>query len=99
MDSVTPTAFWAAMTITASAIGGSFFFGASHAGEPRHPEAAPVEVVTELKVKVQAIESSVQMNRYLLDDVKNEIREMRVEQSSNMEIVLDAIDGGGRNGN
>ena len=56
-----------------------------------HPQAAPVEVVTELKVKVQAIESSVHMNRYLLDDVKNELREMRAEQSVNMDIVLGAI--------
>lgn len=83
----------------ASAIGGSFFFGASHAGEPRHPEAAPVEVVTELKVKVQAIESSVHMNRYLLDDVKNELREMRAEQTVNMDIVLDAIKENSNDGN
>jgi len=75
----------------ASAIGGSLLFGSSHAGQPRHPQAAPVEVVTELKVKVQAIESSVHMNRYLLDDVKNELREMRAEQSVNMDIVLGAI--------
>jgi hypothetical protein len=94
MPNVTSTTFWAALTIVASAIGGLVVLAVSHAGEPRHAEAAAESAVTSLQVKVEGIASDVGHNRYILEEVKVELRDMRIEQNAYTERVLEAIEGG-----
>lgn len=93
MPNVSPTTFWAALTIVASAIGGVVVLAVSHAGEPRHAEAAAESLVTSLQVKVEGIASDVGHNRYILEEVKDELKDMRIEQNAYTERVLEAIGG------
>lgn len=51
MDPVGQTTFWTVFTVIASAIGAVMVLFTSHAGEPKHPQAAHVSRVSELEVK------------------------------------------------
>ena len=90
---ITPISFWTALTIVASAIGGLVLLAVSHAGQPRHLGAAEESAVTMLQVKVEGIASDVGHNRYILEEVKVELRDMRTEQNLYTERVLEAIEG------
>ena len=95
MEIVTPTAFWSATTIVASAIGATLFLSISHSGEPKHPEAALESDVTQIQVRLERVQTNVEHNKDLLGDLREEIGELRVEQNESRSEILEAI----RNGN
>ena len=91
MNFVTPTSFWAATAIAASAIGGLFTMQMSHAGENGHSSMADQAEVSEVKIKIERIATEVNHNRELLGDLKNELRDLRDNQAENSEEILEAI--------
>jgi hypothetical protein len=92
MNSVSQTTFWSTTTIMASAIGGVLILAATHAGEPRHSEAADENQVSELEVKVERVATNVENNARILDEVKIEIKELRTEQRQSSLEILRAIE-------
>ena len=67
----------------------------SHANGPKHSGAAKEEDVSSLAVKVERVATKVDNNRYILEEVKEDLKEMRVEQNIYTDTVLEAIE---RNG-
>jgi septal ring factor EnvC (AmiA/AmiB activator) len=92
MNGVSQTTFWSTTTIMASAIGGVLILASTHAGEPKHPEAADESQVSELKVKVERVATNVENNARILDEVKIEIKELRTEQRQSSQEILRAIE-------
>ena len=91
MDPVTPNAFWATMSIAAAAIGSSFFLTISHAGEPKHSESASESDVSDIQVSVAKVVTDVEYNKDLLSDLKDEVKDLRIEQSRSSQEILEAI--------
>lgn len=91
MEHVTPTAFWSATTITASAIGAAMWLTVSHAGEPKHAEAAYESDVTAIEVKLEGVASDVEHNADILGEVKDDIKDLRIEQRVATREILEAI--------
>jgi len=92
MNSVSQTTFWSTTTIMASAIGGVLILASTHAGEPRHSEAADENQVADLEVKVERVATNVENNARILDEVKIEIKELRTEQRASSLEILRAIE-------
>ena len=61
----------------------------------QHCGAAREEAVSSLEVKVERVATKVDSNRYILEEVKDDLRDMRAEQNTYTEAVLEAIE---RNG-
>ena len=76
----------------ASAIGGVLILASTHAGEPRHSEAADENQVADLEVKVERVATNVENNARILDEVKIEIKELRTEQRASSLEILRAIE-------
>ncbi len=91
MEHVTPTAFWSATTIVASAIGAGMWLSVSHAGEPKHAEAAHESDVTAIEVKLEGVASDVEHNKDVLNEVKLDLRDLRIEQRVATREILEAI--------
>jgi len=91
MDRVSPTAFWSVISIVAASIGGIFFVMISHAGQAKHPEAAHEDDVSSVQVHVAKVATKVDHNSVILGEVKMDLRELRVEQNSANQRILDAI--------
>jgi hypothetical protein len=93
MTHVTPTTFWASLGIVASAIGGLFTMQMSHANENGHSSMADQAEVSQVKIKIERIETEVGHNRELLGDLKVELRDLRDKQAQTSEEILEAIRG------
>lgn len=93
MTHVTPTTFWASLGIVASAIGGLFTMQMSHANENGHSSMADQAEVSQVKIKIERIETEVKHNRELLGDLKVELRDLRDKQAQTSEEILEAIRG------
>lgn len=93
MTHVSPTTFWASLGIVASAIGGLFTMQMSHANENGHSSMADQAEVSEVKIKIERIETEVGHNRELLGDLKVELRDLRDKQAQTSEEILEAIRG------
>jgi len=85
------TTLWAVTSLAATAIGSLFFLLYAHAGEPTHPGSADEREVTDLKVRFEGIATDVENNKVVLGEVKNEIRELQLEQRASTEHILRAI--------
>ena len=85
------TTLWAATSLVATAIGSLFFLIFAHAGEPTHPGAAEEEEVVGLQVRVERVAVDVENNKVVLGEVKEDIRELQVEQRASTENILRAI--------
>lgn len=83
--------FWSVISIVAAAIGSIFFLFVTHTGTATHPGAAPESAVIELKVGFEGISTDVENNKIVLSEVKQDIKELRVEQRVNTESILRAI--------
>lgn len=93
MSQISPTTFWASLGIVASAIGGLFTMQMSHANENGHSSMADQAEVSQVKIKIERIETEVGHNRELLGDLKVELRDLRDKQAKNSEEILEAIRG------
>jgi len=91
-NGVTSTAFWSIVSIVAAAIGGLFFVITGHANEERHPGAANEEKVASLEVKVERVATKVDHNKDILEEVKQHVKEIRIEQNAYNQSVLEAIE-------
>ena len=93
MEPVGQTTFWTVFTLVISAIGAVMMLFTSHAGEPKHAQAAHVSRVSELEVKSERVSVNVENNARILDEVKIEIKELRTEQRQSSQEILRAIEG------
>ncbi|MAH49750.1 hypothetical protein CMI37_28255 [Candidatus Pacearchaeota archaeon] len=91
MDTVSTTAFWSGMGIVGSAIGASFLLSVSHSSEPKHADAAFENDVTRIEIKLERVATDVEYNKSLLGDLKEDIRDLRDEQTQASESILEAI--------
>ena len=91
MDYVTPTAFWSTVSIIAAAIGSSFLLTVSHADQPRHPDAAAEADVSAIKIQVTRVAADVEHNREALVELKDDIKDLRLEQNRYSQEILEAI--------
>jgi len=83
--------FWSTLTIFASAVGGVLILLFTHIGEPKHAAAADERDVSEIQIRVERVVTEVARNKEILDEVKIEVREIRVEQRAYTETILSAI--------
>ena len=83
--------FWSTMTILASAVGGLLVLLFAHIGEPKHAEAAEERTVNSNAIRVERVATEVSMNKDILDEVKEDVKEMRVEQRAYTYSILEAI--------
>jgi len=79
------------VTIIASAVGGLLFLLASHAQQPKHPEAAYERDVSELAVKLERVAADVDHNTSVLQDVRTDLSTIRSEQTASKREILSAI--------
>jgi hypothetical protein len=91
MEPVGQTTFWTVFTLVVSAMGAVLMLFTSHAGEPKHAEAAHVSRVSELEVKSERVAANVENNARILDEVKIEVKELRAEQRQASQEILRAI--------
>jgi hypothetical protein len=85
------TALWTIIPLAATAIGSLFFLLYAHAGEPTHPMSAHEDDVTILQVRVEGIATDVENNKFVLEEVKDDLKSMQVEQRASTETILRAI--------
>ena len=93
MEPVGQTTFWTVFTLVVSGVGGLMLLFTSHAGEPKHAQAAHVSRVSALEVRSERVKVNVENNARILDEVKIEIKALRTEQSQSSEEILRAING------
>tara|TARA_Y100000310_G_scaffold296382_1_gene328590 strand:+ start:127 stop:411 length:285 start_codon:yes stop_codon:yes gene_type:complete len=91
MEHVTPTAFWSTVSIIAAAIGSSFWLTVSHADEPLHSEAASESDVSAIEVKLERVATDVEHNSDVLGELKDDLKDLRIEQSTATREILEAI--------
>ena len=89
--SATTTALWTIVPLAATAIGSLFFMIYAHAGEPTHPKSAHEDDVTSIQVRVEGIATDVENNKFVLEEVKDDLKAMQVEQRASTETILKAI--------
>ena len=89
--SATTTALWTIVPLAATAIGSLFFMIYAHAGEPTHPKSAHEDDVTGIQVRVEGIATDVENNKFVLEEVKDDLKAMQVEQRASTETILRAI--------
>jgi len=83
--------FWSTLTIFASAVGGVLILLFTHIGEPKHAAAADERDVSDIQIRVERVVTEVARNKEILDEVKIDVREIRVEQRAYTETILRAI--------
>ena len=83
--------FWSTLTIFASAVGGVLILLFTHIGEPKHAAAADERDVSDIQIRVERVVTEVARNKEILDEVKIDVREIRVEQRAYTESILSAI--------
>ena len=83
--------FWSTLTIFASAVGGVLILLFTHIGEPKHAAAADERDVSEIQIRVERVVTEVARNKEILDEVKVDVKEFRVEQRAYTESILRAI--------
>ena len=83
--------FWSTMTILASAVGGLLVLLFAHIGEPKHAEAAEERLVNSIAIRVERVATEVSMNKDILDEVKSDVNEIRIEQRAYTDTILEAI--------
>ncbi len=83
--------FWSTMTILASAVGGLLVLLFTHMGEPKHAEAAEERLVNSIAIRVERVATEVSMNKDILDEVKSDVNEIRIEQRAYTDTILEAI--------
>ena len=83
--------FWSTMTILASAVGGLLVLLFTHIGEPKHAEAAEERTVNSIAIRVERVATEVSMNKDILDEVKSDVNEIRIEQRAYTDTILEAI--------
>jgi septal ring factor EnvC (AmiA/AmiB activator) len=93
MNFVTPTSFWAATAIAASAIGGLFTMQMSHAGENGHSSMANRSEVSEVQIKLERVSTKVNHNAEILSELKDDLKELQRKQSDSSKEILEAIRG------
>jgi len=91
MDRVSPTAFWSVISIVAAALGGLFLLSVTHAGENSHPGSATSSKVSEVEIGVARMGMTVQHNSEMLEEVREDIKTLRVEQRESTQNILEAI--------
>ena len=93
MDKVSPTTLWSVISIVAAAIGGLFFVYMGHANEPTgHSGVATEDKVSSLEIKVERVAVKVDHNKDILEELKDDVKGMRVEQNAYTASVLEAIE-------
>jgi hypothetical protein len=92
MSNVSQITFWSTITIMASAIGGVLILASTHAGEPRHSESADERQVSALEVRVERVATSVEHNSEVLSELKDEIKDLRVDMRASSQDILRAIE-------
>jgi len=95
MEAISQNTFWSAVTLIATVVGGAFIFISSHTSEPKHAEAAHISQVSALEVKTERVATNVANNARTLDEVKVDIKELRLEQRAASVEILEAIRNGG----
>ena len=93
MNGVSQTTFWSTTTIMASAIGGILILASTHAGEPRHSEAADERQVSALQVRVERVATTVEHNSEVLGELKDEIKDLRIDMRASSQDIIRAIEG------
>jgi len=88
---VQPTTLWSVVTIVASAIGGLLILLFTHMGEPKHAEAAEEKTVTAIEIRMERVATEVSLNKEILDEVRTDVNEIRVEQRAYTDTILEAI--------
>jgi len=83
--------FWSTMTIMVSALGGLLVLLFTHIGEPKHAEAAEERLVNSIAIRVERVATEVSMNKDILDEVKADVNEIRIEQRAYTDTILEAI--------
>ena len=79
------------MTIMVSALGGLLVLLFTHIGEPKHAEAAEERLVNSIAIRVERVATEVSMNKDILDEVKEDVNEIRIEQRAYTDSILEAI--------
>ena len=79
------------MGVLSSVIGGIVLLVMSHAAVPRHSDAADEDRVVELEVKVQGVSVNVARNKEMLVELRDEVKEFRVEQRQVTEEILNKV--------
>ncbi len=82
---------WSVVTIVASAIGGLLVLLFTHMGQPKHAEAAEEKTVTAIEVRMERVATEVSLNKEILDEVRTDVNEIRVEQRAYTDTILEAI--------
>jgi hypothetical protein len=82
---------WTVVPVIATAIGSLFFLIYAHAGEPTHPKAAHEDDVTGIQVRVEGIATDVENNKFVLEEVKDDLNSLQIEQRASTETILRAI--------
>ena len=82
---------WSVVTIVASAIGGLLVLLFTHIGQPKHAEAAEEKTVTAIEVRIERVATEVSLNNEILDEVRTDVNEIRVEQRAYTDTILEAI--------
>ena len=83
--------FWSTITISASAISGILILIFTHMGEPKHAAAADERDVGDIQIRVERVVTEVARNKEVLDEVKQDVKEIRVEQRAYTDSILRAI--------
>ena len=83
--------FWSTITISASAISGILILILAHMGEPKHAAAADERDVGDIQIRVERVVTEVARNKEVLDEVKQDVKEIRVEQRAYTDSILRAI--------
>jgi|TARA_Y100001949_G_C15728538_1_gene218343 hypothetical protein len=60
-------------------------------GEPKHAEAAEERLVNSIAIRVERVATEVSMNKDILDEVKSDVNEIRIEQRAYTDTILEAI--------
>ncbi len=93
MSNVSQMTFWSTVTLMASAMGGILILASTHAGEPRHSEAADERQVSALQVRVERVATTVEHNSEVLGELTDEIKDLRVDMRASSQDIIRAIEG------
>ena len=85
------TTFWTLITLMSSVLGFLFIMLWSHAGEPKHAEAALETDVHQLAVRLERVSVELGHNQQVLSDVKSDVTDLRIEQRQSTQTILSAI--------
>jgi hypothetical protein len=92
-SAINVTTFWASIGIVASAVGGLFTMQLSHTSANGHSSLAEQSEVSDVKIKIERIETEVRHNKEILNDLKTDIRHIKKEQDDFNKEVLEVIRG------